>query len=313
MAFRLRDDEPAIHGLVRIALEQIDRSLADVVDPKLPRPDAVHEVRKRCKKIRGLLRLVRMALADVYRSENDWFRDASAKLANVRAADAMKLALDSLRSEEGQPVADAVLDRLQGALARCCSAPTESESTIEGKLAGFVHAMQVARHRIEGWPEDRIAADETREAILDGFRRTYRRSRRALKTALRVQADEYLHEFRKWAKYHWHQVNLLERLSPKKLRRRAQRLAELSDLLGDDRDLGALRRTLLEQVKQAERAGGEHPFTGHADEVDEVVAAIDERRGRLRAEAFPLAQELYEEKPKAYARWLDKRWKFPAA
>ena len=104
MAYRLGGDETIIDGLVRIALEQIDRSLEELADPQWPRCEAVHEVRKRCKKIRGLLRLARTAWPDVYRAENAWFRDASRGLASVRQADATLLALESLRRDKSHPI-----------------------------------------------------------------------------------------------------------------------------------------------------------------------------------------------------------------
>ncbi|MGN6547676.1 MAG: CHAD domain-containing protein [Aureliella sp.] len=303
MAYRLQDDEPIVEGLARIVLEQIDRALAEVADPQLPRPDAVHEVRKRCKKIRGLLRLARTALADVYHAEDDFFRDAARKLAGVRQAEATLAVLDTLRSDGSSALSDEVIDQVRDALA-ACHRHADQPVDVDARLAEFAQAMQEARQRVQQWTSRPADAGEMRDAILKGFKRAYRRGRSALEAAELVQADDYLHEFRKWAKYHWHHIKLLEQLGPKKrFRRRDKRLTELSDLLGDDRDLGALRHELLERTKAAEQ-----PLATHKDQVDQIVSAIDQRRGSLRREAFRLAKKLYDEKPKALTGRLAKRW-----
>ncbi|MEZ4569166.1 MAG: hypothetical protein R2849_02320 [Thermomicrobiales bacterium] len=62
MAYRLEPDEALDVGVRRIATEQVEKALAELDDSDLDRHATVHQVRKRCKKIRGLLRLVRPGL-----------------------------------------------------------------------------------------------------------------------------------------------------------------------------------------------------------------------------------------------------------
>jgi len=80
MAYELQLDETVEDGLRRIAVELIDDSIG-WLDRSDRAPDAaVHEVRKDCKKLRGLLRLVRPAAPALYRAENRIFRDAARPL-----------------------------------------------------------------------------------------------------------------------------------------------------------------------------------------------------------------------------------------
>ncbi len=60
----------------------------------MPRP--VHAFRKRCKKIRALLRLVRPSLGSRFRVENDRYRDMARRVAAVRDADVMVETFDNL-------------------------------------------------------------------------------------------------------------------------------------------------------------------------------------------------------------------------
>lgn len=88
MAFYLRDRESVAVRFKRIANEQAKKALFQVTvviqqDPS----EAVHDARKRFKKIRALLRLVRDQLGeDVYQSENACFRALGRRLSDVRDA-----------------------------------------------------------------------------------------------------------------------------------------------------------------------------------------------------------------------------------
>lgn len=53
MSFTFIIGESAGDGIRRMAREQIDRALEEISDSSLDRHDTVHQVRKRCKKIRA--------------------------------------------------------------------------------------------------------------------------------------------------------------------------------------------------------------------------------------------------------------------
>jgi CHAD domain-containing protein len=89
MPYRLRTGESVQCGIRRVLSEQIERSLGEIADMKRDRADTIHQVRKRCKKIRAALQLVRGALGDAYSKEYAWYRDASRRIADVRDAEAM--------------------------------------------------------------------------------------------------------------------------------------------------------------------------------------------------------------------------------
>jgi CHAD domain-containing protein len=65
MAYRLkRDDRSVQEGVRRIAREQIARMLRVIDSASVDTEKAVHDLRKSCKKVRGLLRLVMPAFSD---------------------------------------------------------------------------------------------------------------------------------------------------------------------------------------------------------------------------------------------------------
>ena len=72
-----------------IAVDQLDEALADLATPEGHGRSVVHEARRRCKKLRGLLRLVRPAFPEFAR-ENAAIRDAAALLSHLRDAEVLR-------------------------------------------------------------------------------------------------------------------------------------------------------------------------------------------------------------------------------
>lgn len=101
MAYRLKNKESIGAEIKRIAQEQTDKAIeqlteeikSDNIDSSSnaaavnERQEAIHDVRKRIKKIRAVVRLVRDELGkEVYKRENECFRDAGRGLSEVRDA-----------------------------------------------------------------------------------------------------------------------------------------------------------------------------------------------------------------------------------
>ena len=80
--------EPPETAFRAIALDQLDEALSDLDNPDRDGRSVVHEARRRCKKLRGLLRLVRPVFPEFAR-ENAAIRDAAALLSHLRDAEVL--------------------------------------------------------------------------------------------------------------------------------------------------------------------------------------------------------------------------------
>ncbi|MBI4878843.1 MAG: CHAD domain-containing protein, partial [Planctomycetes bacterium] len=255
---------------------------------------AIHEARKCCKKVRALLRLLRPELGPLYRRENTTFRDLARRLAPVRDADALHEALAALELPPGSASANAE----RAAAAHVLTARREALLRDAGGCTQLAReaaaALTAARARAATWS---VRRDDLR-AVLPGFRRTYRRARRALERAAREPGVERLHEWRRRAKTHWYQLRLLAGAADPVLEGRVPQLEELSRILGEDHDLALLDEALA-------RAGPASPSAG-------IAAAIAAERLALEQTAFALGREVFTERPKkaaarlraALERWL---------
>jgi CHAD domain-containing protein len=293
-AYRLEAGERPSSGMRRIALARAELALerldeAERADDPAP---CIHGVRKDLKKLRAAARLLRRELGDdLYRVENERYRDAGQRLAPPRDAEVKLETLDSLRErfpERVTPVASGewrealVLERDQAVV----------EARAGGSIAAVRLALELGRDRIAGWP---LGTDSWR-LVGPGLSRSYRRGRKGMRRAARERSDESLHEWRKRAKDLWYHLRILRECVPSQLAGATDRADELADRLGEYHDLAVLREDLF---------GRELPTAMRPP----LVEAIAERQEELAAAAFDLGEALYGEKPKAFRRAMRRGWK----
>ena len=292
MGFRFKNREAVEAGLKRIAREQIDRALEELADRELDRHDAVHQVRKRCKKLRGVLRLVRPVFESDFDAENAWYRDAARHLSWVRDAQSsldsfVKLAARyrrQLKRSTTEEIGDWLADRRDQAAA--------DEDALAAVLDEFRERLVAGRARIGQWE----LAAEGFEAVAGGLATTYGRGRRAMAQAYESADTVHFHEWRKRVKYHWYHLRLLQTLHPALFKVQRDQAARVGELLGEEHDL-ALLRDLLDSSDVAALG-----------DTSVLLALVDRRRKQLRRKAHTPGMLLYCEKPKQLVRRLGCYW-----
>lgn len=309
MGYRLKAGEPVEVGLRRVAADQIERALAEIDDEDLGPHDTVHRVRKRCKKLRGLLRLVRPALSGgTWKRENAALRDAQGSLSDLRDAEVRVETFDALL-DDARDAFDDEAARLVGSALRerrrrernggpRASRPGGAVDGVGGRLVRFRASLERVDERAERWS----LAERGFDAVRDGAVKTCRRARRAMVEAQADGSDEAFHEWRKRVKYHGHHVRLLRETWSSATEARRRSVDRLARLLGDEHDLAVLRQHLLD-----------HPVRGiDAPTAEAVHGLIAARRARLRREALLLGLRLFAEPSEAWARrvgvWFDVAW-----
>lgn len=296
MAFRLKPDESVGKGVKRLARRQVEGALEELEPQHEDRDEAVHDARKRFKKVRSVLRLVRDELGEkVYRRENQCFRDAARPLTEVRDARVLVESFDKLLEHFANEVNAKSFTGTREALEGNRQAIRARVLDESNTFAEVAEAIAGAHERVRSWSIDHRGWS----ALRRGLRRVYRHGREALATAVADPTAENLHAWRKESKYLWHQLQLLEPLWPAVLKELANQVHTLSSLLGDDHDLFLLRQTL---------ANGPDVFGGTST-LETLFALIDRRRAELQQEAFLLGQRIYRDRPRAFTSRIKGYWK----
>ena len=293
-AYRLLAGEPVGAGIRRILAAQVDDAISQLRGEAGTEPaEAIHEARKGVKKIRSALRLVRDEIGDdVWRRENDHYRDVARKLSSFRDAEILVEALDGLGERFG-PTARERADGLRKQLEEE-NTSSHDDGSVERAMAGAAAELAAGRSRIDVLPLD----GDGWELIAPGFHRSYRRGRKRLRAVEEEASVTNLHELRKRVKDLWYQLRLIQDVDKHMLGNLADQAHDLSDHLGDDHDLALLR-------EEAQRRPEAFASPGHQRH---LVQEIDRRRGELQFAAVSLGERIYAEKPKRVTKRLKKRW-----
>lgn len=298
-AYRLLADEPVDAGIKRAIAAQVDDAIAQLRGEAGSDPaEAIHEARKDVKKVRSALRLVRDAIGDeVWRGENEHYRDVAGKLSDFRDAEILVEALDGLGERFGPPTKERsarLHDRLDAE-----NRAAHDDGRVERAMSAAAAGLAEGRPRIDELP---LKGDGW-ELIGPGLRRSYRRGRKRLRAVEERATVANMHELRKRVKDLWYQLRLIREADRQMIGALADHAHDLSDHLGDDHDLALLR----DEVQRRDDA-----FAQPADQ-RHLLEQIDQRRGELQFAAISLGQRIYDEKPKKFTARLAKRWRTHAA
>lgn len=278
MGYHIKSEEELNEAYRRIGLEQIEKGLKSI--QKESRPEAVHDVRKRCKKLRGLSRLYRFSLGEEnYKKVNIYFRDVARRLSDIRDAKTMLDTLEMLPSG---------------------GAYSELEETLKLNRKGKKvlkydrdDVIEMARKDLE---EGKRVIEESfmhvrsdADLMIPALKKTYKRGQKALEAARKSNSGEDYHELRKRVKYLWYATRLIKHSWHNVLKKVAQEWSQLSDDLGDDHDLVVLRSFAFENVYR------------DADAQKDLQLEIEEKTRQFRQHAHILIERLFWEKPQPYA------------
>lgn len=293
MAYQIRNKKSIEKSIQKIVREQINKATGEIEDDQLDRHETIHQVRKRCKKIRGLIRLVRPVFA-AYAQENVFLRDMARDLSFVRDAQSIIDSLDLLAKHFQPHVDQKVFTMVHEELVERRRKVTEDSALLKEKIDTFHGKLKEFRQHTEKWQ----IKDDGFSAVEGGLRKTYQRGRKALAKAYAEPNAENFHEWRKRVKYHWYHLSLLRRIWPEMIKVQQKTADELADLLGDEHDLAMLHRTLGDDI---DRFGGR-------ERMNLVFALIDWRRSELQTRARLLGERLFAEDSKQLAKRLGSYW-----
>lgn len=295
-SFRLMRSEGPAAGVRRIAAGRVERAAERLREAQRGQgvADRVHGARKDLKRVRAVLRLVRHELGDdVYRAENDVYRQAGRLLSESRDAEVKLGTLEDVCARAGRGLRADAAEEWLAALREERGLAVESLGAGGSRaLADALDLVEAGRGRIDAWS----LRSEGYRLVGPGVGRAFKLGRRRMRAAAAEATAESFHEWRKRAKDLWYHLTILEGAASGKLAGRVEVAGKLSDALGEHHDLAVLRDDLLVR---------ELPATDRAT----LVSSIAARQRELELESFRLGERLFAEKPKRFRRKMRTGWR----
>jgi CHAD domain-containing protein len=289
MAYRLNLSDDLAGSVRRVATEQLDGAIEQLADGRDDPVEAIHDVRKRLKKTRSLLRLARPSMRSRdYRRENRALRDRGRVLSGTRDADVMIETVDDLAERFAGHAPSTLFEPIRGQLSDRASRVRDE---IQTELPTHGEALRSLRSQVDDWPVDAVDT----AALVRGLSRSYTRGRDAFAQADDDPTTANLHEWRKRVKDLWYQLRLLRGAWPEVMKATADEAKALSQDLGEDHDLALLAQLLVDHPKVTAEPSADR---------DRLLELIGHRRGELLEQSRERALRLYAESPKAFRRRL---------
>ncbi len=292
MSYQLEGAETLSGGVKRIAKEELDSAVKGLRDHAAGRDEAIHDARKRFKKLRAVLRLVRKDLGGKeYREANVLLRDAGRDLSGLRDAEVLVATLDTLAEHFDSAVYQKTFKAVRMTLVARQQLAAARADELTREVAERVATLQ---EQITRWP-----VGDDWGSVGPNLRYGYEGGLKAFKNAYRYPSDDSFHEWRKRVKDLWYHLRILNPLWPGVMDGLAAQAGKLADLLGEEHDVAVLSKTLADDLTAF----------GDAAEVKTLLEPIERYRQSLRVEARLLGQRLYAETPKQFARRFQTYWR----
>ena len=288
MTYRFRFRQPVEVEFRAIALEQIQRC-HDAA--QVGQGDVSHEIRKHCKRLRALLRLVRGAFPD-HATEQRVARDAARELAALRDVAAHREALARLRKRDPRRYAVPALERADALLAGLLQADRGKQA----EAAAVQRALDLLdrqRDRVPSWTLGKRGFP----ALSDGFVHAYRQGRQHLAQARGEPTTGHLHELRKYVKHHRFHLELLQSVWKRPIGAAIAEVELLGELLGEHHDLHVLAVALGDASRGVDRI--DPAWLGEL---------MQPEMRRLERQAIGVARRVFAEKPSHLCARIEAYW-----
>ena len=291
MLYKLDKEKSLVKNISRIADEEINACLNSLENLNIH--EAVHDIRKRLKKLRALSRLVRDELGKKnFKAINTYFRDLGREISDLRDLTAHLETIELLKERYGKHIYVNFFKAFTNNI-------TQERDELEESLRAenfftelLVEKLKKAKEELTSWP---VESDKI-DIILPSIERVYKRGNKALKTAYKTPKSENFHEWRKRVKYLWYQTLLLQDIWPNFFDTLEAEIHQLADFLGNDHDLMELKEKVLSadfELKDESRK-------------ELMLALINEYSNSLRTEARTKGELIYAESPKDFKKRIGK-------
>ena len=281
MADRVGRREDIAEALLRVLIEDLEEASRDLGTAG-SREERIHRTRQRLKRARTILNALEPTFGERALAARKVLTEAARLLAKARDADVAAARAHDLAVETADGD-DLGFDRVAAALDEEAARAHHERTPVAEVNRRLAKAIGVV---------GRFDADfDGAQLIEDAVRQTYKRGRKAMRTAEASLATPDLHRWRKAVKRLAHLIRIARKRLPKRVVAGEAVLDRLGDVLGLDNDHAMLAEKLA--LSPTAEIG-----------LMRQLAVIAKRRSTLEKEAFAIGRVFYKRPPARFLRRL---------
>jgi len=281
-----------VHGLRRLARKQLRSAAAELERSSPPSDEAIHEARKRVKKLRAIAELIDADEGRGLGSSRRRLRKVNRTLSKLRDADAIVEILGKLKRQDPRVLSEHTFGRVRRWLASRKDELMQAAAH-DRAYEKAAQELRAIRKTTKRWRPSHRGF----RAMAAGMRLTYRRGRKALARARHEQRAADFHEWRKQIKALWYQLRLIEACSAD-VRRDIRALHRAEAWLGDDHNVAVLCEQLSDEKSPCREV----------IELARLRCAASRYQRDLRRKAVSSLAHLYSNKSADYVRHIKRAW-----
>ncbi|GAB4048880.1 CHAD domain-containing protein [Spirosoma litoris] len=296
MAYAFKQKQSVAHNINRILKQEVQAALDALTNPGQLTGEMIHDIRKRIKKSRALIRLVRSELNKKdFQRENTYYRTIGQQLSSIRETTVMVKTLDRLRETQPDSMSPQLFTALHISLLHQQDQATGTFFEDLAQPKQLTKAFEQASQRFDGLSK----CHNGFKAIAPNLKAIYRKTRKSLKVAVQAPTLNQLHELRKNVKTIWYFTRLLQPSWPGPFKAYAREFGRLGELLGNDHDFGLL----------AQMIESDHLRVRNKQSKETILAKLYEQRIQFQIQIFSLANHLLTEKTGDFVKRFRLQWK----
>jgi CHAD domain-containing protein len=294
MSYRIDFDHSLQWELRRIAGKQIAAAIDLLKDQPKGAHEAVHDARKRLKRVRALYRLIKSHAKGFFDRENQRLADTADELASLRDVAAVVEAAHYLQSKVVRKAEHQSLQRITRTLEAERDRLYGDTEKMEATIAAAVSALEDAR---DACSHLKLPSERKHEAacLASGWKKIDSKARQVLETCVETTESVPFHELRKRSQDRWLQATLLHDLWPAALSAIRNEAKALIDLLGHEHDMAVLSGKIAATAD----------FRNSDEDKEVALLAIVRERQALQRASRDAAGQLFDRKPKRDAEIVE--------
>jgi len=301
MAFRIRPSEPFSREFRSIAETQLGRAIELLEEEPDGPHKAIHDARKRFKRVRALYRLIEPDAKTFRRSENARIRDVAKSLAAVRDATALVETTEYLVGDAVSAEEIAALTFASNALIARRDRIITDETDLEDKIAAAIEQCHAAIDAL-------LALDLSDNArkmakcLGKAWHKQHNSAVSALSACHKEPEADVFHELRKAGQIYWMHLSLLQDIWPSAMRAKHDDAKALVEILGHEHDLSVLTQLINEQPE----------LFGDGDTMARLLGAVIAKQQALRQQALAMADTVFAQDGEQESRIITLLWRTAA-